>query len=268
MVITPTGWRVPVLERLDEGWRVWTPCGRETLLGSGELIETVDIVLDPGHGGSEPGAVGPAGTREADVNLQIAERARAGLEAAGFSVLLTRVADVRVPIVTRAEIALALDPIAMISIHNNAGTDEPSSEPGTEMFHQIESAESKRLAGLLYEETREALAGYDADWVSMSDAGAMIRANREGGDYYGMLRRPAGVPSVIAEFAYIANGSEEELLVRQDVQDALAGAVVDAVQRLVGSADPGSGFTDDPIFRGYGPSGAGRTTNCPDPVLE
>ena len=76
------------------------------------------------------------------------------------------------------------------------------------------------------------------------------------------------MPSVIAEFAYIANGSEEELLVRQDVQEDLAGAVVDAVQRLVGSDDPGSGFTDDPIFRGYGPSGAGRTTNCPEPVLE
>ena len=268
VVITPTGWRVPVLESLDDGWRIWTPCGREAFLGSGTFVESVDVVLDPGHGGSEPGAVGPAGTREADVNLQIAERARAGLEAAGFTVLMTRVADVRVPIVTRAEIALALAPIAMISIHNNAGTDAPSPEPGTEMFHQIASADSRRLAGILYEETREALAGYDADWVAMSDAGAMVRANRQGGDYYGMLRRPATVPSVIAEFAYIANRTEEALLTRSDVQDALAEAVVDAVRRLVGTDDPGSGFTEDPIFRGYGPSGAGRTTDCADPVLE
>ena len=145
---------------------------------------------------------------------------------------------------------------------------EPSPVPGTEMFFQIESGESRRLAGLLYEETREALAGYDADWVAMADAGAMVRANREGGDYYGMLRRPAAVPSIIAEFAYIANPIEEDLLNQADVQDALAGAVVDALDRFTETGDPGSGFTDDPIFRGYGPSGAGRTTDCDDPELE
>ena len=268
VVLTLTGWVVPVFGVTDDGWWVWTPCGRLATITTGKFIGSVDIVLDPGHGGSETGAVGPAGNREADINLQMSRRTRAALEAAGFSVLLTRDADVRLPIVTRAEIALALDPIAMISIHNNAGTDAPSAEPGTEMFFQVESAASKRLAGLLYEETRAVLDGYTADWVGMTDAGAMVRENREGGDYYGMLRRPGAVPSVIAEFVYIANASEEALLIRADLQDDLAGAVARAVERLVGTDDPGSGFTDDPIFRGYGPSGAGRTDNCDDPVLQ
>ena len=101
----------------------------------------------------------------------------------------------------------------------------------------------------------------------MSDAGAMGRANEEGGDYYGVLRRPAAVTSVIAEFAYIVNPVEEDLLNRVDVQDSLAEAVRAAVGRFTATDDPGSGFTDDPIFRGYGSSGTGRTTNCDDPDL-
>lgn len=268
VVVTTTGWVVPVLGATADGWRVWTPCGREATIAGGEFVEAVDFVLDPGHGGSEPGAVGPAGTREADLNLQVARRVRDALEADGHTVLMTRDSDVRVPIVTRAEIALALDPIANISIHHNAGTDAISSEPGTEMYFQLASADSKRLAGLLYEETREVLDPLGSTWFALGDAGAMGRENRDGGDYYGVLRRPAAVTSVLAEFAYITNPVEEELLNRADVQDGLAGAVRAAVTRFLETEDPGSGFTLDPIFRGFGPSGAGRTTNCTDPVLE
>ena len=268
VLITPSGWLTPVLGSAEGGgWRIWTPCGQEAEQIDGEYLSTVDIVLDPGHGGSEPGAVGPNDLREADLNLQVAERAAAALRAAGFTVVLTRDRDVRLPIVTRGEIALALDPIAFISIHHNAGIDAPSSGPGTEMYHQIDVPDSKRLAGLLYEESVEALEQFPVAWVSMSDAGAMVRPNSEGGDYYGVLRRPAGVPSVLAEFAYISNGPEAELLTRADAQDALAGSVASAVQRFSTTDDPGSGFTDEPIFRRFGPSGAGQTEGCQDPDL-
>jgi hypothetical protein len=73
---------------------------------------------------------------------------------------------------------------------------------------------------------------------------------------------------VLAEFAYLSNASEEQLLSQVVVQEELAGAVLRAVDRLVGTDDPGSGFTVDPIFRGYGPSGAGRTDDCTDPRLQ
>jgi N-acetylmuramoyl-L-alanine amidase len=268
VVETTTGWVVPVLETLDDGWSVWTPCGRQTTISSGSFAPSVDFVIDPGHGGSETGAVGPAGTIEADLNLQVSRRVVAALEADGYSVLLTRDSDVRVPIVTRGEIALALDPIAFISIHHNAGTEELSGEPGTEMFFQLESPQSKRLAGLIFEESRAVLDPLGSSWFALGDAGAMARPNRQGGDYYGVLRRPAAVPSVLAEFAYITNPAEEELLNRADVQESLATAVREAVARFMATDDPGSGFTEDPIFRGYGPSGAGRTTNCTDPALE
>jgi N-acetylmuramoyl-L-alanine amidase len=264
---TPTGWLVPVVQTVDDGWLVWTPCGRLDTVAAGEYFDQVDFVLDPGHGGSEPGAVGPAGTREADLNLAVTKRAQVALEAAGYSVLLTRDTDVRVPIVTRAELALALDPVAFLSIHHNAGTDAVSSTPGTEMYFQLASADSRRLAGLLYEETRAALDLLGSSWFALDDAGTMPRPNREGGDFYGVLRRPATVTSVLVEFAYITNPAEEALLNRADVQDALAGAVVNAATRFLETSDPGAGYVDDPIFRGYAATGAGRTNNCDDPDL-
>ena len=181
--------------------------------------------------------------------------------------LLTRDSDVRVPIVTRAELGRALDPIAFLSIHHNAGTDAVSATPGTEMYFQLASTESRRLAGLLYEETRAALDPLGSNWFALGDAGAMARPNRSGGDYYGVLRRPGPITSVLAEFAYLTNPVEEDLLNRADVQEALADVVVNAVERFLETPDSGSGFVDEPIFRGYGPSGAGRTTNCTDPDL-
>ncbi|NDH75372.1 MAG: N-acetylmuramoyl-L-alanine amidase, partial [Actinobacteria bacterium] len=127
VLITETGWVTPVLSGLAGGrHRVWTPCGRTQDIAGGRFVGSVDFVLDPGHGGSEPGAVGRGGLREADLNLDVTLKLRDALVDAGYSVMMTREADVRVPIVTRAEIAQALEPIAFISVHFNGGTDAAS----------------------------------------------------------------------------------------------------------------------------------------------
>ena len=269
VLFTDTGWVVPILGRLPEGRHlVWTPCGRSQDVGGGDVVTSADFVLDPGHGGSEPGAVGPGGLREADLNLDVTRRLRDALVDAGYSVVMTRDADVRVPIVTRAEIAHALDPIAFLSIHFNAGTDASSETPGTEIYHQIVNPESKRLAGLIYEEAFSTLDTYDVDWVALGDAGTTFRPNRAGLDYYGVLRRPAPILSVLIEYAYLSNRAEEELLSDPDVQRELVASTVVAIERFLTTDDPGGGFIEDPMFRGYGPSGAGGTNNCTDPPLD
>ena len=269
VLLTDTGWVTPILSGLPDGrHRVWTPCGRQADIGGGRVVFDTDIVIDPGHGGSEPGAVGVDGLAEKNLNLAVSRRIRDALLEAGYTVVLTREGDDRVPIVTRAEIGRALDPVAFLSVHFNAGTEAPSPTPGTEMYHQIDRPDSRRLAGLLYEEARAVLDRYDVAWVALSDAGTMVRPNRDGDDYYGVLRRPGPVTSVLLEFAYLSNPPEERLVSDPDVQDALASSVVEAVTRYLQTDDPGSGFVDDPIFRGYGPSGAGRTDDCVDPALE
>src|SRR5690606_18848766 len=148
-----------------------SPCGNEVTV-VGQPLTGATIVLDPGHGGDEPGAVGPTGLQEKDVNLAVAREAKAILEAQGATVVLTRTGDYRITLASRGAIAQALPPIAFVSIHHNADPDELRDTPGSETYFQIASPESKRLAGLLHEELVAALSAYDITWAADLDAGA------------------------------------------------------------------------------------------------
>jgi len=226
------------------------------------------IVLDPGHGGAEPGAVSPSGLVEAGVNLAVARHTQTALAAAGVPALLTRTGDYEVTLATRSEIARAVAPKAFVSIHHNAEPDGPRDTPGAETYYQIGSADSKRLAGLVHEEVVRAMSQYRVAWVADRDAGAKYRPGSNG-DYYAMLRQPGKVVSVLAELAFISNPAEAELIAREDVQRVEGEAVARGIVRYLTTRDPGSGFTEpyprvDPPGTG-GTPGAGRP--CRDPQL-
>ena len=76
------------------------------------------------------------------------------------------------------------------------------------------------------------------------DAGAKYRRRADGSDYYGILRRTAGVPAVLAEAAFISNAPEEALLADPAFQAVEAQALTDAIVRYVSTTDPGSGFVE------------------------
>jgi len=257
---------VPVIGRQGGGYLVRTPCNNSTVVFQGLPLDGATVVLDPGHGGSETGAVGANGLSEAALNLAVAELARAELEAAGARVVLTRSADYRMALASRAEIATRLQARAMVSIHHNGDADGPSPRPGTETFFQITSPESRRLSGLVYEEVTAALEAYDVAWVADRDAGAKFRPSAEGGDYYGILRRSAGVPSVLSEALFLSNPPEAELLERGEVRQAEAEAISRAVVRFLTTDDPGSGYVEPyPRTEPAGPGGG--TEGCLDPPL-
>lgn len=264
---TTTGVVVAVLGRAGEGYLVRTPCDREVVVSAGTPLAGATVVLDPGHGGSETGAVGANGLTEAELNLAVAELARAELEAAGASVVLTRTADYRMALAPRAAIATRLEARAFVSIHHNGDADGPSARPGTETYAQIGNPESRRLSGLVYEEVVGALAAHgDVPWVADRDAGAKFRANEEGGDYYGILRRSAGVPAVLSEALFLSNPPEAELLARADVRQVEAEAISRAVLRFLTSDDPGSGYVE-PYERTEPAGPGGGTEGCVDPPL-
>ncbi|MEX2659634.1 MAG: N-acetylmuramoyl-L-alanine amidase [Acidimicrobiales bacterium] len=267
VVVTPTGVVAAVLGLEGAGYRIRTPCGREASIPGGAPISGATVVLDPGHGGAEPGAVGQNGLTEKALNLVIAERTKAALETQGATVVLTRTADYRVTLGARADIVRALGPPVFVSIHHNGGSDGPSDKPGTETFFQIASPESRRLAGLVYEELFALFSTYEGiPWQADTDAGAKSRPNSSGGDYYGMLRLTAGVPSVLSEALFLSNPPEAELLARLDVQQAEAEALARAVTRFLTTDDPGSGFTQAyPRTEPAGPGGG--STGCIDPPL-
>ncbi len=263
-VVTPAGVVLAVLAANADGtFLARAPCGGEVTV-AGTPLAGANVVLDPGHGGDEPGAVGPAGTTEKSVNLAIAREAKRQLEALGATVVLTRTSDYRITLVSRAAIATSLHPQLFVSIHHNAAPDGPRDGPGAETYFQIASPESKRASGLLYEELVRAFTPYDVAWVADADAGAKYRPRAGGGDYYGILSRSAGVPSVLSEAAFISNAPEEQLLVDPAFQAVEAKAITNAAVRFVTGHDPGSGFVEPyPRTEPAGPGGG--STGCVDP---
>ncbi len=266
-LVTVTDVVVPVFQTLPDGWVVRTPCQELTVVESGRPVDAVHVVLDPGHGGSEPGAV-IDGVTEASLNLRVAAIAEAKLIRLGFAALATRYTDVRMPILTRVEIADRLAAPLLVSIHHQGGGEVPTAvEPGTEVYYQQDSDESRRFAGLLVEESRRQLGQFDVDgWFAGPDAGATYRPDADtGDDFYGMVRRPTG-PAVLAEMSFMGNPTELDLLRRRAFLDAEAQAIADAVVRWFSTGDPGSGFVE-PSFALSSSGGGGGLGGCADPDL-
>ena len=268
-VVTPTGVVAAVVRALgDDRYVVASPCGNEVATRAAHTLSSAHVVLDPGHGGGETGAVGPSGLRESDLNLAVAEVAKHELEARGVRVVLTRTADYRITLASRAQIATALDADAFVSIHHNAGPTHTQQTPGSEVYYQSTGGEpSKRLGGLVYEEAVAAFTPYDIEWAAFRDAQVKVRLSREGGDYYGILRRSEGVPAALAELAYVTNPPEEALLRTPEFQAVEGRAIAQALVRYLTTDDPGSGFVG-PYDRSEpaGPGGGGD--GCVDPRLE
>jgi N-acetylmuramoyl-L-alanine amidase len=266
-LLSPAGVVVPIVGPAQGGgWTVRTPCDRTAMLPEGTPVARPAIVLDPGHGGGEPGAVGPGGATEAELNLAVARRAQDALQAAGVPALLTRTGDYTLALATRAEIARSTSPRAFVSVHHNADPDGPSSGPGSETYYQIGSPASKRLAGLIYEEVTAALARYRVAWVADRDAGAKYRPGRQG-DYYAVLRLPGTVVSALAELAFLTNPPEAELLARPDVRQVEGDALARGILRWLRTSDPGSGFTEPYPRIDPPPSPGASPPACRDPQL-
>jgi N-acetylmuramoyl-L-alanine amidase len=268
VVVTPSGVVLPVLDvEPDNRLRVRTVCGSEAhYAGPGRRFDRVHVVLDPGHGGSDPGAV-QNGLRESDVNLDVAQRARAQLERAGLDVVLTREFDYYVPFVVRGEVALNSKAALFVSIHHNSGGASVRAHPGTEVFYQQLDANSRRLAGLLWEDVTATLRVHPIEWYGASGAGALFRQGRTGPDFYGVLRRTAGVPATLLEIAYLSNPREAALVATESFREDAAGAIARAIVRYFTTDDPGDGFADP---RGAGPptTPTGGTAGCVEPPYD
>jgi N-acetylmuramoyl-L-alanine amidase len=167
------------------------------------------IVIDPGHGGRDPGAVGPGGTKEADVNLAIAHLVKSRLER-DFTVFMTRQNDETVTLNTRSAFANAKRADLFISIHCNAAANPLAN--GTETYYI--SKDGARLAKGIHER----LVG-----LGLKDRGIKQGA-------YAVLRNTR-MPAVLVEVAFISHAAEEIQLgstrFLTDVADAICEGVYD-----------------------------------------
>jgi N-acetylmuramoyl-L-alanine amidase len=262
-VRTPGGLVLPIIAGTEGAWQALTPCANEMTV-DGERLPGAHIVIDPGHGGFETGAVGPSGIVEAEVNLDVAQRTRDRLEALGATVVLTRDDDIRLTLRTRVEIARALDPLLFISIHHNGGPTRPASRPGTQVYHQHQTPPAARFAGVVFEHLQEAFAPFSDTWSGGNATGVRPRLSDDGTDFYGVLRGTAGVPSVLIEALYQSSEPEASLLLRDDVREAEAKAISDAIVAWIESPYAGSGYLP-PLVASESPGGGGGTAGCEDP---
>ena len=266
-VITATGVVAAVVTaRVDGAFVVVSPCGNQVTVTRATPVYGANVVLDPGHGGVESGAVGPTGLKESDLNLAVAQAVKTRLEAAGVTVLLTRNGNTYMTLGSRTRIATSVKPDAFVSIHHNAAPNHDADTPGSEVYYQADDEKgSKRLAGLIEEEVRAALSAQKIRWGWFDDAGVKVRLNDRGSDYYGLLRGAAGVPTALAELSYVSAPAEEALLKTPAFQQVEAGAVTRGVIRYLTTDDLGSGFVG-PSQRKEEATGGGPA-GCVEPAL-
>jgi len=181
-----------------------------------QSLEGVTVVLDPGHGGSDPGAESPGGFWEKDIDLQIALRCAERLRAQGAEVHLTRTSDVTVGVYDRPAIANVHGADIFISLHNNAlnyGTKN-----GTETYYYPNHDRSPYLAQCLHESI-------------VATLGRPDRGVRYGN--YAVLRE-ARMPAALMEILYLSSPEEERLLLNPRIHDRIAEAVVSGIVRFLG----------------------------------
>ena len=110
-------------------------------------LKVKTIVLDPGHGGKDPGAVGRSGLREKDVTLKLGLMLREKLtQDAGAKIILTRDTDVFIPLEERTAIANSRDADLFVSIHINASPRRAASGIETYILSLSNTEEARRLA--------------------------------------------------------------------------------------------------------------------------
>lgn len=220
--------------------------------GFGSRRTVSSVVLDPGHGGNDSGAVGPTGVKEKDVTLAIAKKTQAELSKDGLLVTLTRDDDRYVTLEERTARANQSGADLFVSIHcnaaenrarrgvetyvldttkddiaarvaarENATSEGANAELGSilaDMRLADQATHSNRLAALMQKSAMSSIHGYDA----VLDGGVHYAG------FYVLVG--ARMPAVLFETSYISNTTEETRLSSDGYQTRLAEAIANAIK--------------------------------------
>jgi len=172
------------------------------------------IVLDPGHGGQSPGAIGPGDIHEKEVVLEISKFLRSMLEERGAEVIMTRTGDVNVDLYERIESALEHQAHLFISIHANAhnvGADAINYHGHMTLYNYTYN---QKLAEIMLDNLGKKMGLPRARVWQRSD---LV-----------VLRRPQ-VPSVLIETAFMMHPDDNWYLLQPEYQREFAGAIMDGI---------------------------------------
>jgi len=151
-------------------------------------LQGISILLDPGHGGADPGAVGPTGLKESVVNLRVARYLKDLLHADGAEVKMTRDNDVSLSLGDRVAMAEKINPDLFVSIHHNASLKPVASNRSEIYYNAIDRGISQKVGNSMMYEL--------AKW-GFGEESLIVPAG-----FFVLRNNPA--PSVLTEGAYIS----------------------------------------------------------------
>lgn len=176
-------------------------------------VSNKNIVIDPGHGGSDPGKVAADGTEEKGINLKIASYLQGFLEQGGATVTTTRTEDEAVGEGKREDlknrVKIADNSDMFISIHQNSYPK--SNVTGAQVFYNKNSEDSKKLAIFIQKRLKEVVENKNE------------RAAKANSNYY--VLKEIDIPGVIVECGFLSNSIEKEKLQSPQYQEKIAWAI-------------------------------------------
>jgi N-acetylmuramoyl-L-alanine amidase len=195
------------------------------------------VILDPGHGGKDPGATNPIGT-EAGYNIKVAGIVKKQLEQKGFKVVMTRTSDIYQSLQERVDFANAVREEAVyVSIHFNSGNRTARgvetftlSPPGISHYDsELKASDNQSRAGNEHDSANIALA--------TSIHGSVLRRLGKNTLDRGIKRARFSVlsgvrhPAILLEGGFMSHPYEARLIENGDYQNAIAGGIVDAIAK-------------------------------------
>ncbi|MGU3415597.1 N-acetylmuramoyl-L-alanine amidase AmiB [Enterobacteriaceae bacterium C34A] len=235
--------------------------------------DKVIIAIDAGHGGQDPGAIGPGGTKEKNVTISIARKLRGLLnDDPMFKGVLTRDGDYFISVMGRSDVARKQNANFLVSIHADAAPNRDAT--GASVWVLSNRRANSEMAGWLeqHEKQSELLGGagdvlansqadpylsqavldlqfghsqrvgYDVavDVLSQLQRVGNIHKRRPEHASLGVLRSP-DIPSILVETGFISNGGEERLLGSDSYQQQIAEAIYNGLRKY---------FEDHPLQSG------------------
>jgi N-acetylmuramoyl-L-alanine amidase len=219
------------------------------------------IVIDPGHGGDDPGAIGPSGIQEKDIVLSVGEKLGDILTAKyEAEVIFTRDKDIFIPLNERTEIANSNKADLFISIHANASprkntrgietyflnwTDDEEAMKVAARENKISFGKMKRTRGdlqFILQDLERKIKNEESMKLASSIQNAMVSALKE--DYssiqdlgvkYAMFYVLVGaeMPSILVEISFISNHEEEKRLTEEQYKDKIAEAIASGINSYI-----------------------------------
>jgi N-acetylmuramoyl-L-alanine amidase len=176
------------------------------------------VMLDPGHGGKDPGAIGPSGLREVDVILPVAKRVAAILEKQGIAVKMTRNSDYFVGLDERVTMSREAGATLFVSIHANSIDNRPDVN-GLETYHYN--------LGQSFAETVHSTV---VDYINKN--GFYIADRRVRSARFLVLRK-SSIPAILVETGYLTSDVEAARLRRDDYQKVMAEAIAKGIVQYI-----------------------------------